>query len=361
MDSKAYTVSAYLRIASIAVALYDYLETAPTAWQFYREQWRQRRISSSCVLFVLIRATSIAVLVLSSYGFFYSRFDTSSCQKFYLLPPAFKVLQGMVSQVILGMRAWNLSRRSTTISYLLVALYLATTVLQWVSTLSGRKTSLALDDTGLVKQGNCRAFSSSTHDNWGAWVYYLVAFLYDAATVLISVFFLLKYKRTSNNSMMNKVIKMMLYDGLFYFVALATINFVNLVFFKTSADFQTAAASLGYAVSWIMSQRMLIHLHNATRERNHETTEKGITITENLGSARDVSHAVRTQFEPKDSGATFDLTFPRRGQTDTAIPEDPDIDPNLSVQVRVERTVKLDRALRSYELEDYTMSSRQRR
>jgi hypothetical protein len=99
---------------------------------------------------------------------------------------------------------------------------------------------------------------------------------------------------------------------------------------------------------------------DATRERDYESTEKGVTITANLSSARDISHAVRTQFETKDSGSTFDLTFPRRGPVESGIPEEGE-DPNSSIQVRIERTVKLDRALRTYELEDYSMSSRQRR
>ncbi|KAF8995471.1 hypothetical protein BDQ17DRAFT_1365656 [Cyathus striatus] len=74
----------------------------------------------------------------------------------------------------------------------------------------------------------------------------------------------------------------MLYDGLGYLVMLTAVNILNLVLYRTSRDVQNAGlvnvvfttvtdinhaittlrASLGYCVSWIMSQRLLIHLHS---------------------------------------------------------------------------------------------------
>ncbi|KAF5386139.1 hypothetical protein D9615_002347 [Tricholomella constricta] len=182
LDAAAYTLAAYLRIASLAVSLYDYLETLPTVWRFYKEQYKTRRISLSFVLFVLIR---------------------------------------------------------------------------------------------------------------------------------------------------------MLYDGIGYFVALAAVNVLNLILYKKAQDIQTAAASLAYCVSWIMSQRLLMHLYDASRERRNESIEEAITITQHLDSVRQVSRAIRSQFEHK-SGRTFDLTVPDfdlgtdPGQSDP--PED------LEVQVRIEHT-----------------------
>ncbi|KAF8070358.1 hypothetical protein FPV67DRAFT_1668221 [Lyophyllum atratum] len=103
----------------------------------------------------------------------------------------------------------------------------------------------------------------------------------------------------------------MLYDGIGYFVALAAVNVVNLILFKVRnwLDIQTAAASFAYTVSWIMSQRLLMHLHDASRERRNESIEEAITVTQHLDSARQISRAIRSQFEPK-SGGGFDLTVP---------------------------------------------------
>ncbi|KAG6866666.1 hypothetical protein C0991_000776 [Blastosporella zonata] len=148
---------------------------------------------------------------------------------------------------------------------------------------------------------------------------------------------------------MSKVTRMMLYDGIGYFVALAAVNILNLMLYKKAQDVQTAAsASLGYAVSWIMSQRLLLHLHDVSRKRRNESIEEAITVMQHLDSAHQISHALRSQFERK-SGPTFDLTIP-----DFEL--DHDHGDDIEVQVRVEHTVELDRRLRTYELENYSRS-----
>ncbi|GLB37316.1 putative G protein-coupled glucose receptor regulating Gpa2 [Lyophyllum shimeji] len=136
----------------------------------------------------------------------------------------------------------------------------------------------------------------------------------------------------------------MLYDGIGYFVALAAVNVFNLIFFRVRywLDIQTAGSSLAYTVSWIMSQRLLIHLYDASRERRNESIEEAITVTQQLDSARAVSRAIRSQFEPKSSG-DFDLTVPEfELGTDPGQAELPE---ELEVQVRIEHTVKLDRRI----------------
>ncbi|PPQ77209.1 hypothetical protein CVT25_011055 [Psilocybe cyanescens] len=146
----------------------------------------------------------------------------------------------------------------------------------------------------------------------------------------------------------------MLYDGLGYLFVLTGINIFNLILFKTSQDIQTAASSLGYCVSWIMSQRLLIHLYDASRERREESLEGAeITISKHIGTAREVSRVVRTRFDQK-SDTPFDLV--RRpttadSETEEGYPDD------VGVQVRIERTVKLNHYSRTYELEDYSRRS----
>ncbi|TFK44487.1 hypothetical protein BDQ12DRAFT_673071 [Crucibulum laeve] len=349
--SEAYTIAAYMRIASIAVGLYDYLETQPTAWRFYKEQWRSRRISLSTVLFILIRFISICALTVSSVGFFYEKFTLTICEKYYLLPPAFKVLQAMVSQAILGIRAYNLSKRSRKVGCFLMAVYVIACILQWITTLYQRSPRLGDRHGNVVKpggSGNCGAFSEGKQ--LGAWIYYAIAIIYDSTVTGMSAWFLLKYKFATRNSMMSKVTKMMLYDGLGYLVTLTAVNVLNLILYKTSRDIQNAGASLGYCVSWIMSQRLLIHLHDAQRERRIESLDNAITISQNLDSAREISRAFRNQFEQK-SGAAVELTRPD-SETDTR-PQTSE-----SVLVRIERTIQLDHRPRTYELEDYTRSGR---
>ncbi|KAF9467334.1 hypothetical protein BDZ94DRAFT_1249105 [Collybia nuda] len=351
INGSAYTIAAYMRVASMAISLYDYLETLPTAWKFYKEHYKTRRISLSAVLFVLIRATSVLVLTISNVGFFYGHFTPETCRKFYLLPPTFKVLQVMVSQAILGIRAWNLSRRSRVVCYFLLCVYTTSTVLQWITSIHQREPRI-----GLTTHHNCRAYNP--RNDLGAWTYYAIAVVYDFATTGISIVYLLKYKLTSNSSMMSKLTRMMLYDGVGYFFALTAVNILNLILYKGSAqNIQTAGASLAYCVSWIMSQRLLIHLYDVSRERRNDSINEAITITQNLESARDVARAIRTQFEQK-TGNGFELTVP---DFDLSTHHEMSESHEGGVQVRIEHTVKLDRRLRTFELENYSRTGRHSR
>ncbi|KIM85706.1 hypothetical protein PILCRDRAFT_341932 [Piloderma croceum F 1598] len=94
----------YLRVASLSIALYDYILTLPAEWRFYRTQNSIMGMSVACILFILIRYTSILVLTIGNYGFFATNFTPKSCQHFFWAVPILKVIQTMVSQTILGIR-----------------------------------------------------------------------------------------------------------------------------------------------------------------------------------------------------------------------------------------------------------------
>lgn len=120
-----------------------------------------------------------------------------------------------------------------------------------------------------------------------------------------------------------------------------------------------------------MSQRLLVHLYgsfhqrtlncddltyalDASRERRNDSIDAAVTITQNIDSARDVSRAIRTQFENKS--APFELTVPDfDSETITGCPDMAD---DVGVSVRIERTMKLDRRSRAYELENYSRTGR---
>ncbi|KAJ7502846.1 hypothetical protein B0H11DRAFT_606166 [Mycena galericulata] len=364
--SASYDISAYMRVASLAIACYDYMQTIP----FEYRMWRGHHLTLSFTLFFLIRYTSILVLTVSNLGFFSSQFTIASCRKYYIIPSVFKVVQTMVSQsvlgeslcsratswsnarLILGFRAYNLSRKSVSIGRALIAIYIMACALEWVTTLYGRQ--MVYEPT----LRNCA--SRSPRGLLGGWVHYAVSVLYDFITSVICVVFLLRLK-SSNASIMVKVTKMMLVDGVWYFVALAMVNFLNLGFYRAtpeedSVELQTAAASLGYTVTWIMSQRLIIHLHEASVERRNDSIGAAITITQPFTSAREVSRAIRSQFESKD-GMGLDLTVPDFDlDSIQSVPvTNEDVE---GVQVRIERTVRMERTPRVYELEDYTRHAR---
>ncbi|KAF7375932.1 hypothetical protein MSAN_00007800 [Mycena sanguinolenta] len=400
-SGSSHEISGYMRVGSLAVAFYDYLQTLPFEYRMWRRAWKGRQLTYiysllaplrvltvfyanrlSFTLFLLIRYASILVLVVSNFGFFYPGFTEESCQRYFLTPSIFKgfpifgidrpqlltyygkVNQVMISQAILGFRAYNLSRKSARFAYGLFFLFILASTLEWLATLHNRKEQFS------EEFGNCS--SSSPRSLWGGWAHYAVAIVYDFIITVICIFFLLKLK-TSKGSVMSRVTKMMLVDGIWYFIGLALVNFLNLGFYRaTPLEVQTAAASLGYCVTWIMSQRLLIHLHGdpphvmpsaelttaleASVDRRNESIDAAVTITQHLASARDVSRALRSQFESK-SGAGFDLTVPDfdlEALSRTGDEEDKDAE----VHVRIERTVRMERTPRVYELEDYSRTAR---
>ncbi|KAK7472972.1 hypothetical protein VKT23_001076 [Stygiomarasmius scandens] len=344
IDQQPYELTGYLRVASIAIALYDLISTLPRSWRFYKEHWDRPRLTVSFVLFFLIQISSILVLVISNVGFFYSHFTQNSCNHFYLLPPIFKVLQLMVSQVILGFRAYNLSQRSRRIGIFLVSLYVVACSIEWASTLYKRQA--VVDPNHNI----CRAVFTDLF--FSAWVYYAVAIIYDLATTSIAIAYLLKHTlSTTTSTVFSQLTKMMLYDGCGYFIALTAANVLNLIIYRENQDIQTAAASLGYCVTWIMSQRLLMHLHEASLERRNLSIDDAITISQSISSARDTARIFRSQFDSK-TGLTDLLTIPDfETSSMESISEFPE---EVNVQVRVEKTVKVEHRL--YTLENYSRS-----
>jgi hypothetical protein len=110
-----------LRIASLAMAAYDYLITLPAEYRLYKSANRR---SLGFILFVLIRYTSIIVLVVSNVGFFYHGFTPKSCEHYHLAAPALKVVQMMVSQAILGVRTYGIAQSNPWVKRTLLSTYI---------------------------------------------------------------------------------------------------------------------------------------------------------------------------------------------------------------------------------------------
>ncbi|KAH7882419.1 hypothetical protein F5I97DRAFT_363864 [Phlebopus sp. FC_14] len=310
----------YLRVASISVALYDYLITLPAEWRFYRSQSHVFRLSLACILFILIRYSSILVMVVSNYGVFTTTFTAESCAHYYLIAPIFKVVQVMVSQVILGVRAFNITRRNRRVGIGLLIFYFITVGFEWFINLYDRIPS--------VDNGNCTP-GNSPHQT--AWLFYLFAMLYDSVTLVISTVYLLRYNTTKGR--FSRLIRAMLYDGLGYFVVLTAVNIFNLILYQASDDaVQSSGASLGYGVTWIMSQRILIHLREMCADMKGRLDN--VVVSRQLCPGRDVATALRSQFGAHKG--PIDVEF----APGSAVASENDVE--LDIQVHVERSVTVE-------------------
>ncbi|KAJ3733774.1 hypothetical protein DFJ43DRAFT_1066673 [Lentinula guzmanii] len=327
LSESSYQATAYLRIASVSIALYDRRHSDYESSNY--------RFSVSFTLFLLIQFTSIATLVLSNVGYFYSHFTERSCSRYYIIPSVFKVIQSTVSQTILGLRAFNLSRRSRLVGLSLLILLIAAAAVSVLSTLIHRVFQI---------------------EHLGAWIYYVVAIIYDLATSTICMIYLYKYKAASN-SFFAKVTRMMFYDGVGYFTALTCVNILNLVIYRASQEIQVSpkgsVASLGYCVTWIMSKRLIIHLHEVSMKRRIDTVANAATSSsQSTSSEFSSSHEVRTHVKARSSTASLDLTIPDFDMEDMEAGLDWVEDGNVS-HVRSEKTVQVERRPRAvYELGD---------
>ncbi|KAJ8469191.1 hypothetical protein ONZ51_g9150 [Trametes cubensis] len=181
------TSASFIRIISLSISLYDYLLTLPAEWRFYSSQ-RSWRLSLGCILFIAIRYTSIAVLTLSNVGYFGNFFTAHTCARYYIAAPIFKVIQTMVSQLILGIRTINISRRSTLVTWIVACAFLSFTTAQWFLNLWNRVPVQG-------RHNNCTA--GNTPPVLTVWLYYLLSMAFDILTLGISTIYLVSFSPNS--------------------------------------------------------------------------------------------------------------------------------------------------------------------
>ncbi|KAF9780475.1 hypothetical protein BJ322DRAFT_294885 [Thelephora terrestris] len=307
----------FLRIASMAVASYDYILTLPVELRMYRSMSKHRfGWSINVVLFILIRYISIILLTTSNVGWFYRGFSPIACSLYYSVTPALKVTQIVISQIIIGYRTWNVSQRSSDIG---------TFFLMFGFAISGLE-SFANIRTHTPDQtsGNCTPVSAQSPVP--QWVFYLLSTIFDLVVIGLSSFFLINSAR--GISRMTSILRMLFYDGLGYIVVLTAANVLNIILYQKNSESspETSGASFGYTAVWIMSQRILIHIHEAAEVR-----------------------ARRGPALPNGSGTACNVRIGRVGTSDSGR--------NLGVQVKIERAVMVDYAPNTYR-ESLSLSAR---
>jgi len=197
----------------------------------------------------------------------------------------------MVSQAILGFRTYNIALRNVWIGNILLSTYIIVVMFQWYADLANR--------IPVMTDGNCMIQSAHPHQPISAWTFYFTAMLYDFLTLSISTIYLLKPNAAEEVVLVPRdvpsilvphraarILKTLLCDGLGYFVALTAVNLMNVFLYRGAARaVQTSGASLGYAITWIMSQRILNHQRDermrmaSVIEVQQTTTNSTVTTT----------------------------------------------------------------------------------
>lgn len=102
----------------------------------------------------------------------------------------------------------------------------------------------------------------------------------------------------------------MVYDGLGYLIVLSASNVFNFtlyISYRHVQDVQSAGVSVCYAVTWIMSQRLLTHLHEVYVDgRNH--VDQVIALSKNSNTTRGIRRSLfKSELKDPDCELTADL------------------------------------------------------
>ncbi|KAF7341143.1 hypothetical protein MVEN_01849100 [Mycena venus] len=271
MSSTSAQIAGHLRVAAYAIALFDYLQSLPAEYRLYAKQKGPLKLSVACILFILVRYLGVIALVMGAVGYFYHGFSKEQCDKFYWMAPVFKLFLYLTSQVILAIRTYAVSRKSPTVLRILVVLFVLG---EFISTFWKR---IPFQSNGNCTGGNLPGVKVAS-------LYYVGCLVFDAVAMSITAIYLWKFSNSSRASL-SRLARMMLEDGIMYFIALTAMNIVNLIFFQSrDTTLQSSASSLGFAVTMIFSARFILNLS----ERTHD------------GVSGDNSHSSRT---PASGGA----------------------------------------------------------
>ncbi|KAJ6545649.1 hypothetical protein B0H19DRAFT_286123 [Mycena capillaripes] len=250
MLTSASQIAAYLRVSAYAIAFFDVLQTLPAEYRLYARQKGFFKLSTGCILFILVRYLGLAAMIIGNTGFFYHGFTAESCRRYYWLAPIFKLLLYMTSQAILGIRTYAVSRKSPHVLKVLVMLYILATAAEAVSSFWKRIPSQA--------NGNCT--SGNAPGVHLASLYYVGGLLFDLVSMAISSAYLWKFSG-ANRSSPTQLVRMMLHDGIVYFIALSAMNVVNIIFYNNpNTAVQASAGPLGFAFTMIFSGRFILNL-----------------------------------------------------------------------------------------------------
>ncbi|KAH7325427.1 hypothetical protein B0J17DRAFT_681328 [Rhizoctonia solani] len=245
--------AAYMRVAAMTLAAYDWFITLRPEFRLYQ---RHKAFSKAVVLFVLIRYISIAAIITSNVGFFGTGFSAGACDRYHLVAPLTKMFATLISQVIISIRAYAISRKARWVLYTLSILFIFSCVVL-LGNVWQRKA---------VQNSSFNCTSGNLPDHKIAWVHYLAAVVFDTVAMGIATFYLYNPTRT----IISGLAKVMLEEGLLYFIFLTVANVINLaMFLLANISAQSSAAVFGQAVTMIMSQRIILNLQEWTGEPSH--------------------------------------------------------------------------------------------
>ncbi|KAJ6549674.1 hypothetical protein B0H19DRAFT_1159582, partial [Mycena capillaripes] len=250
MSTSASQISAYLRVSAYAIAFFDVLQTLPAEYRLYARQKGLFKLSTGCILFILVRYLGLAAMIIGNTGFFDHGFTVESCRRYYWLAPIFK--RAAVHDVAGDPGSPDIRCLAQ------VAACTQSASCAVHSRHSGRGHLFVLEAHPITSQHSCT--SGNAPGVHLASLYYVGGLLFDVVSMVISSAYLWKFSGV-NRSSPTQLVRMMLHDGIVYFIALSAMNVVNIIFYNNpNTAVQASAGPLGFAFTMIFSGRFILNL-----------------------------------------------------------------------------------------------------
>ncbi|KAJ6524207.1 hypothetical protein B0H19DRAFT_1276653 [Mycena capillaripes] len=299
------------RIISFTLAGGDVFQTIPGTYVFYKKQWANRKLSPACFFYAVARYMTIISLVSNGIGFYGKHFTPATCQRFYMLPNVTAMLSGMAVQILVFIRTYAISRRSTYVWYGLGSVLLLGFPVQIFGITYHRDP--VIQNGGYVKDGLImRTSRTGILCNYGStWLVYVCAdegghsyygahMTYDLIATSTATYFLVYSSRVLGVFNLTNFVRRVLTQGLFYFMVVVLVNlWVVLEFLGL---IQTGAAStLSLAIVLIAIQHLILSTQGLASNND-----------EGLGSSQSHSHSKNRRqsaivFGAGDSGQGIEL------------------------------------------------------
>ncbi|KAK7047440.1 hypothetical protein VNI00_006671 [Paramarasmius palmivorus] len=266
-------ISNYLKIAGASIYAFDYLQTLPDEYKFYRRQPGFLRLSLACWLFIAVRYLGMLAILLVLVGGFSTSFTQKTCEDFFLSVPIAKariyhlaviinVLAAAASHFVFIYRTYAICGRDRKMLYFLLVVGIILSAAEIISPVVVPRNAL-LGKTGncvsdihkvqsIVKRG-LRQLNNTLNKGTTSWIQYLCMVIFDVIILVIT-------GRQLFGGFRSDFMKFLWENQVVYFLAVTVVNIVNLVWFIVhSHDTQaTMFATLGMAVTAIFSARVIL-------------------------------------------------------------------------------------------------------
>lgn len=253
----------FLRIAAMAIFVYDWALTLPAEIRMYRRQSSLLRMSTACMMLILVRYLGLIALITNFIGFFAHVFvdnpkdPNNACRLYFRVMPIMQCFASWASHAVFVVRTvaiCNVKGLST-----IALIFLAVTV-SGVEMFSQLYSFFKFD---VGSSGNCLLQYSDDHNL--SYLYYLASTIFDVVIIVLTYRGLsVKFSNLSKSDAASTGFNDVLWNSsILYFSVTTFFNMLNLGFYAYFGNSNaTVLGAMGIAFTSMMSARVILDLHS---------------------------------------------------------------------------------------------------